>query len=107
MTEDTSASGEVGGISRESSLDGVTVAMTPYSVFPRSQKRWITLIVGVAMMFSPLSANIYLPCLPLLQRDMHTSPQLINLTVTAYVILQGIAPAFFEELSDKVGRRPV
>ena len=38
---------------------------------------------------------------------MHTSPQLINLTVTAYAILQGIAPAFFGELSDKVGRRPV
>jgi MFS family permease len=28
---------------------------------------------------------------------MHTSPQLVNLTVTAYVILQGIAPAFFLE----------
>jgi MFS family permease len=59
------------------------------------------------MMFSPLSANIYLPSLPLLQRDVHTNPQLINLTVTAYVILQGIAPAFFGELSDKVGRHLV
>jgi MFS family permease len=38
---------------------------------------------------------------------MHTSAQLINLTVTAYVVLQGIAPALFGELSDKVGRRPV
>jgi MFS family permease len=59
------------------------------------------------MMFSPLSANIYLPCIPLLQRDMHTSLELVNLTVTTYVIFQGIAPVFFGELSDKVGRRPV
>ena len=54
-----------------------------------------------------LSANIYLPCLPLLQQDLRVTPQLINLTVTTYVIFQGIAPAFFGELSDKVGRRPV
>jgi hypothetical protein len=107
MTEDASASDEVGGIDRKCSPDGGIVATTPYSMSPRSQKRWITFIVGVAMMFSPLSANIYLPSLPLLQRDVHTNPQLINLTVTAYVILQGIAPAFFGELSDKVGRHLV
>ncbi|KAE9364784.1 putative major facilitator superfamily transporter [Stipitochalara longipes BDJ] len=107
MTHDVPASDEMGGVAHESSRDGGIAVTTQYSVFPRSQRRWITLIVGVAMMFSPLSANIYLPCLPLLQRDMNTSAQLINLTVTAYVVLQGIAPAFFGELSDKVGRRPV
>jgi MFS family permease len=107
MTEDASASDEVGGIARKSSPDGGVVATTPYFMFPRSQKWWITFIVGVTMMFSPLSANIDLPSLSLLQRDVHTNPQLINLTVTAYVILQGIAPAFFGELSDKVGRRLV
>lgn len=58
-------------------------------------------------MFSPLSANIYLPCIPLLSRDLSTSIQNINLTVTTYVIFQGIAPVFFGELSDKLGRRPV
>jgi len=66
MTEDASASDEVRGIARKSSPDGEIVATTPYSMSPRSQKRWITFIVGVAMMFSPLSANIYLPSFPLL-----------------------------------------
>jgi multidrug resistance protein len=79
----------------------------PYTAFSNAEKRFITLLVGLAMMFSPLSANIYLPCLPLLQQDLRVTPQLINLTVTTYVIFQGIAPAFFGELSDKVGRRPV
>jgi MFS family permease len=64
-------------------------------------------MIGVAMMFSPLSANIYLPCIPLLQKDMQTSTQLINLTITAYIIVQGVAPAFLGELSDKLGRRPI
>jgi MFS family permease len=79
----------------------------PYSVFSKSQRRWVTLIIGMAMMFSPLSANMYLPCIPMLQWNMHTSLQLINLTITTYVIIQGIAPAFFGELSDKIGRRPI
>lgn len=38
---------------------------------------------------------------------MDVSLQLINITITTYVIIQGIAPAFFGELSDRLGRRPV
>jgi multidrug resistance protein len=61
----------------------------------------------VAFFFSPLSANIYFPCLPSLQTDLHTSPQLINLTITAYIVLQGVSPAFFGDLADRIGRRLV
>ncbi|KAG9233800.1 putative MFS transporter [Amylocarpus encephaloides] len=81
--------------------------LSPYSIFTKPQKRIITLLIGLAMMFSPLTANIYLPCIPVLEQQYHTTTQNINLTITAYIVLQGIAPAFFGELSDKVGRRPV
>jgi len=87
--------------------DKNTASQVPYSVFHASQRRWVTFIIGLAMMFSPLSANMYLPCIPLLQHDMHTSLQLINLTITTYIIIQGLSPAFFGELSDKLGRRPI
>jgi len=79
----------------------------PYSVFTKTQKRCITLLIGLAMMFSGLTANIYLPSVPLLQEEYQTSLQLINITITAYIVVQGIVPAFFGELSDKIGRRPV
>ncbi len=79
----------------------------PYSVFTRAQKKSITLLIGVAMMFSGLTANIYLPSLPLLEKEYQTSLQLVNITITAYIVVQGIVPAFFGELSDKIGRRPV
>ena len=78
-----------------------------YSIFSGTQKKFVTLLIGAAMMFSGLTANIYLPSLPLLQEEYHTSVQLINLTITAYIVVQGIVPAFFGELSDKIGRRPV
>jgi multidrug resistance protein len=79
----------------------------PYSVFTKAQKKSITLLIGVAMMFSGLTANIYLPSVPVLEEEYQTSLQLINITITAYIVVQGIVPAFFGELSDKIGRRPV
>ena len=63
-------------------------------------------MIGLSMFFSPLCANIYISCLPALKKAMNTTPQLINLTVTIYLIFQGIAPAFFGDLADNIGRRP-
>ncbi|KAF7911961.1 uncharacterized protein EAE98_011718 [Botrytis deweyae] len=74
---------------------------------PQFTTRWITLIVGVAIMSSPISANIYLSCVPLLQRGTNVSLQLINTIITADVIIQGVAPAFLRGLLDGLGRRPV
>lgn len=56
--------------------------------------------------FSPVSANIYFPALETLARDLHVSNSLINLTLTSYMIFQGLAPAFVGSLADSMGRRP-
>lgn len=63
-------------------------------------------LVGFAMLFSPLSANDYFPAMSKLEADIDTSSQLINLTVTSYLVLQAVAPALFGDLADAVGRRP-
>lgn len=39
---------------------------------------------------SPLTANIYFPAIPELSRVFGKSVELINLTVTMYMVLQGI-----------------
>ena len=67
---------------------------TAYSVFTPAQKRMITLMIGLGMLFSPMSANIYFPCVPALQSALDSSRQLINLTITSYIIVQGIIPAY-------------
>jgi multidrug resistance protein len=79
----------------------------PYTLLTKRQRQWLALLIGIATMFSPLTANIYLPCVPLLKEDFHTTLQLINMTITAYILVQGIAPTFFSQLSEKLGRRPV
>lgn len=39
---------------------------------------------------SPLTANIYLPAIPTIAASFDKSIELINLTVTVYMILQGV-----------------
>ena len=80
---------------------------TSYTVFTRTERWVITLIMGVAMFFSPMTANIYFPTVPSLSQAMHVSLQKINLTITAYIVLQGVSPLFVGDLADKIGRRPV
>ena len=78
----------------------------PYSVFTTKEKRFIILLTATAGFFSPLSANIYFPALNSLAADLHVSETLINLTLTSYMIFQGIAPTFVGDLADAAGRRP-
>jgi multidrug resistance protein len=89
------------------SAEKAPASQAHYTVFTRAQKRPITLTIGTAMFFSPLTANIYFPCIPSLQLSMSATVQLINLTITAYIILQGLSPLFFGDLADTIGRRPV
>lgn len=78
-----------------------------YSVYTPVKKRWLCAIASLAALFSPLSANIYYSATTTLARELNTSITNINLTVTCYLIFQGLAPTFAGGLSDKIGRRPV
>ena len=55
---------------------------------------------------SPLTANIYFPAIPQLADAFHRSTEDIDLTVTVYMIVQGIAPTFWGNFADRKGRRP-
>jgi hypothetical protein len=39
---------------------------------------------------SPFTANIYFPAIPVISADFHKSVELINLTVTVYMVMQGL-----------------
>ncbi|EMT69662.1 Quinidine resistance protein 1 [Fusarium odoratissimum] len=77
------------------------------SIFSRWQKRWISLITSFAAMFSTLSTFVYLPALTPISRDLSVSITLMNLTVTSYLVVAGIAPAFIGDIADQSGRKPV
>ncbi|RPD67367.1 MFS general substrate transporter [Lentinus tigrinus ALCF2SS1-7] len=79
----------------------------PYSIYTTTERWFIVALTGFAAMFSPLTANIYFPAIPTISAVFHKSTELINLTVTVYMIVQGIAPMFWGTMSDRWGRRPM
>ncbi|KAF5343027.1 hypothetical protein D9758_011113 [Tetrapyrgos nigripes] len=77
----------------------------PYSVYSKNEKWFIVLVIAVSGLFSPLTANVYFPAIPAMAKAFNKSTELINLTITMYMVFQGIAPMFFGALADYVGRR--
>ncbi|PCH33997.1 MFS general substrate transporter [Wolfiporia cocos MD-104 SS10] len=78
-----------------------------YSIYTPSEKWFIVTVAGFAALFSPLTANIYFPAIPTIASAFHKSTEEINLTVTVYMIVQGISPMFWGTLADRWGRRPM
>jgi multidrug resistance protein len=78
----------------------------PYSIYTLWEKRFIVLAASLSAFFSPLTAQIYLPALPTLSKDFNVTPSQINLTVTTYMIFQGVTPMFIGGFADTAGRRP-
>ena len=78
-----------------------------YSVFSPKMKVYIVLMTVFGTLFSPFSTFIYITALTPIAESYHRSLGEINLTVTIYQVMQAIAPLFFGDLSDQLGRRPV
>ncbi|OAA74242.1 Major facilitator superfamily transporter [Cordyceps fumosorosea ARSEF 2679] len=88
-------------------VTAVDPADIPFHVYSRRVKWYLVIIIGVAGLFSGLSSNIYLPSLSAIAEDLHVSLADVGLTITSYLVVQGISPLFWGSLSDTIGRRPV
>lgn len=64
-------------------------------------------IITLAGFFSPLTANIYLPAIPEISSDLQVTTEKVQLSVTVFMIFQGISPLFFGSMTDTLGRRPI
>ncbi|KAG7414270.1 Itaconate transport protein [Fusarium oxysporum f. sp. rapae] len=90
---------------KQSNTD-IEIPDAPYSSFSLWQKRLIVLAAASTALFSPMTAQIYFPALPAIAKDLGVTTSQINLTVTTYMIFQGITPMFIGSLADSGGRRP-
>jgi len=69
-----------------------TTSGPPYTIFSKNKKRFIIFMAMMAGFFSPFSANIYFPALNDIAADLNVTNALVNLTLTTYMIFQGLAP---------------
>jgi DHA1 family bicyclomycin/chloramphenicol resistance-like MFS transporter len=63
------------------------------------------IILGALSSFAPLSIDMYLPALPSMARDLHTSPAAAQLSLTACLIGLAAGQLLAGPLSDARGRR--
>ena len=58
-------------------------------------------------LLASLGMDIYLPVVPSMPGILGTTPGVVQLTLTLYMIVLGVGQLLFGPLSDRIGRRPV
>ena len=66
---------------------------------------WLAFLLGALASFAPLSIDMYLPALPNIALDLHTSTSLVQLSLTACLLGIASGQMFAGPISDVYGRR--
>lgn len=69
------------------------------------KKAWLVFILGSLTAFGPLSMDMYLPALPVVTTDLHTSASLAQLSITSCLLGLALGQLIFGPLSDIQGRK--
>lgn len=76
-------------------------------------KNWAYALPAALLLLAPfnilasLAMDIYLPVVPAMPGILATTPAVVQLTLSLYMILLGVGQIAFGPLSDRIGRRPV
>ena len=113
QVENIDAQGNCGATGTNDSHGGTTknapgaeTSPPPYSSFCPKDRRMIACLASISAVFSTISSFIYFPAITALSQSLHVSIESINLTVTSYFVVAGIAPSVVGSMADQVGRRP-
>jgi DHA1 family bicyclomycin/chloramphenicol resistance-like MFS transporter len=83
---------------------GTAERVRDQSIRKHSKARY-ALILGGLSAFGPLSIDMYLPALPTMTDDLHSSDTVLQLTLTAFIIGIALGQLVVGPLSDAMGRR--
>jgi DHA1 family bicyclomycin/chloramphenicol resistance-like MFS transporter len=85
-----------------SSLKSINNTMNKRLKFKRL---WIAFVLGSLVAFAPLSIDMYLPAFPQMANELNTTPSLIQLSLTFFLLGLSLGQLFTGPLSDVRGRR--
>ena len=71
---------------KQAEIRGQSPDDAPWSMWSSRDKKAIILTASFAAFFSPVSGQIYFPALNVISSDLGVSNDLINLTVTTYMV---------------------
>lgn len=92
---------------KDDDVDQLEAQNAVYSVFTKRQKVATVILISLAGFFSPFTAFVYFPSLRSISADLNVSLELMNITVTVYLIVQAVVPSVLGDLAKHLGRRPV
>nr|WP_092074459.1 Bcr/CflA family multidrug efflux MFS transporter [Dendrosporobacter quercicolus]NSL49665.1 Bcr/CflA family multidrug efflux MFS transporter [Dendrosporobacter quercicolus DSM 1736]SDM96121.1 MFS transporter, DHA1 family, bicyclomycin/chloramphenicol resistance protein [Dendrosporobacter quercicolus] len=87
------------------SYDHQTTAAAAVEQPSRRQVLWMAFVLGTLAAFGPLSIDMYLPALPHLVRDLHSTTSLAQLSLTACLLGIALGQIFVGPVSDVLGRK--
>ncbi|KAL8297716.1 hypothetical protein RB597_007205 [Gaeumannomyces tritici] len=82
-------------------------AAAPYSGFSPARKRFIIGVASAAGLLGPMAGGIYLPGLPVLEREFGVDGVAINATVAVFMAVCAFAALVWSAFADWKGRRPL
>lgn len=74
---------------------------------PHYGPKRLILLIGLMNMYMPLSLDMYTPSLPDMGAVFHTTPAMVNLTLTLFMVFYTVGILIFGPVSDKYGRKRV
>ncbi|MDT7723902.1 MAG: transporter, family, multidrug resistance protein [Actinomycetota bacterium] len=83
---------------------GIAERVQDQDIRKHSKARY-ALVLGGLSAFGPLSIDMYLPALPTMTNDLHSSETILQLTLTAFIIGIALGQIIIGPLSDAMGRR--
>jgi DHA1 family bicyclomycin/chloramphenicol resistance-like MFS transporter len=74
---------------------------------PRGEAYYrLAVILGALTAMGPLAIDMYLPALPTIARELHTSAASVQVSLAVYFVGIACGQAFYGPLSDRWGRKP-
>lgn len=89
----------------DNSLDNPSDTINKYDRFTRNQKRLYLFIVTVACFLSPISTTMFLPAVPEIAAQFHTTGTTINISNAVYCVVMAISPLIVGTLCKSYGKR--
>jgi DHA1 family 2-module integral membrane pump EmrD-like MFS transporter len=72
-----------------------------------NKKLSLGILVSLITTLGLMATDIYAPAMPAVTRDLATSPNMVQLTVTFFLIAAGLSQLVYGPISDRHGRRPI
>lgn len=74
----------------------------------RSRLRYLELLIllGALQAFAPLSIDMYLPAMPVIEKVFHTSTSAVQMTMVTFLLGYALGQPLYGPITDRFGRKP-